>query len=66
MKKLKLSMDALHVETFETLAIAWREVGTVQGRAAAGTALFADDKTDASCESCVDCQLCKCKDSTLV
>ena len=58
-------MDALHVETFETLTVPWPARGTVQARAAAGTAALADEKTDASCESCVDCQFCKCKDSTL-
>lgn len=60
MKKLRLGMDALQVETFETVAVAWPAFGTVQARAAA----FADEKTDASCETCVDCQFCKCKDST--
>lgn len=54
MKKLRLSMDALQVEAFETLTVVWREVGTVQARGA-------DDKAADSPED----QLCKCKDSTL-
>jgi hypothetical protein len=58
MKKLRLSMDALQVETFETLTVTWREAGTVQARAADGQA---DDARDA----CAEDQLCKCKDSTL-
>lgn len=57
MKKLRLSMDALQVETFETLTVTWREVGTVQARV--------DGKADESREVCAEDQLCKCKDSTL-
>ncbi|HEX6042202.1 hypothetical protein [Longimicrobium sp.] len=65
MKKLRLAVDALDVETFETMEIPWLVHGTVRARAAVDAAALADEKTDASCESCVDCQFCKCKDSTL-
>ncbi len=56
MKKLRLSMDALHVETFETLTVVWREVGTVRARV--------DEKAEESREACAEDQFCKCKDST--
>lgn len=61
MRKLRLSLDALAVESFEACAaFAW-PVGTVQAR----------DGTDASncktCDTCGDdnCPKCGCKDSTL-
>ena len=69
MRKLKLGMDALKVETFETLSLPWREFGTVQARQAAGNPAFAAD-TDASncatCDTCVgdNCN-CKCNQSTV-
>ena len=70
MKKLRLSMDALRVETFETLTLPWREFGTVQARQAGGNAAFAaaDEDTDASnCRTCDTCQgpnCCGCANST--
>jgi hypothetical protein len=68
MKKLRLSMDALQVETFETLTLAWREVGTVQARVAVANAAYADEGTDASnCATCDTCQgpnCCGCANST--
>jgi hypothetical protein len=61
MKKLRLSLDALAVETFETYAGFVPPMGTVQARA---------DGTDASncatCDTCGDanCPKCGCRDST--
>ena len=57
MKKLKLGMDALRVETFETLALALPEVGTGQARQGMVNAFAADEGTEASdCASCDTCQ----------
>jgi hypothetical protein len=68
MKKLRLSMDALQVESFDTLSLPWREFGTVHARQGAGTAAFAADETDASnCATCDTCQgpnCCGCANST--
>ncbi|HYW12059.1 MAG TPA: hypothetical protein VE871_08880 [Longimicrobium sp.] len=68
MKKLRLSMDALQVETFETLTVVWREVGTVQARGAVANAMHADEGTEASnCATCDTCQgpnCCGCANST--
>jgi hypothetical protein len=61
MKKLRLSLDALAVETFETYAGFAVPAGTVRAR---------EEGTDASncrtCDTCGDdnCPKCGCKDST--
>ncbi len=69
MKKLRLTMDALRVETFETLTLPWRAFGTAQPRPAGGSVFAAaDEDTDASnCRTCDTCQgpnCCGCADST--
>lgn len=68
MKKLRLSMDALQVETFEPLALAWRERGTVQARAAVANPAYAGEGTEASncatCDTCVGPNCCGCANST--
>ena len=68
MKKLRLSMDALKVETFETHTVVWPMRGTVQARVAVVNIAFADEGTDASnCATCDTCQgpnCCGCADST--
>jgi hypothetical protein len=61
MKKLRLSLDALAVETFETYPALTLPVGTVRAR---------EEDTDASncktCDTCVgpNCRDCGCLDST--
>jgi hypothetical protein len=61
MKKLKLSLDALAVESFEPLALVAVYAGTVRAR---------EEGTDASncatCDTCgaPNCPKCGCADST--
>ena len=61
MKKLRLSLDALEVETFATYPALALPAGTVRAR---------EEGTDASncatCDTCGDpnCPNCGCKDST--
>ena len=69
MKKLRLSMDALQVETFETLTLPPSVSGTVQGRQRVVNAVYGDEGTDASnCATCDTCQgpnCCNCNQSTV-
>jgi hypothetical protein len=63
MKKLRLSLDALAVESFDANDTFRHWAGTVEAR---------DDDTDASncptCDTCQgdNCKKCGCADSTLV
>ncbi|HEU4456987.1 MAG TPA: hypothetical protein VFR81_28215 [Longimicrobium sp.] len=60
MKKLRLSLDALTVDSFETYPVP-RFEGTVHARAE-GT----DASNCATCETCQGPHCCACRDSTLV
>ncbi len=56
MKKLRLSLDALAVESFEPAAVLTLPAGTVRARE--------DEDASDTCEG-PNCPNCKCKDSTL-
>jgi hypothetical protein len=74
MRKLKLNVDALAVESFET-AEQLRDTGTVQARAGALAPQPADTSKiwscDGSCVTCTDCNTCiscqiTCFDATCI
>jgi hypothetical protein len=69
MKKLRLSMDELRVETFQTMTAAWPEAGTVRARQGEAGAWFAGTGEPSNCDTCETCKgpnCCGCADSTAV
>lgn len=67
MKKLRLRMDELRVETFETMAIDLPEFGTVRARQAEDGPAYAagtDASNCATCDTCVGPNCCGCANST--
>jgi hypothetical protein len=67
MKKLRLSIDALQVETFQPLALALPEFGTVRARQAEDGPAYAAGTDASNCATCETCQggnCCGCANST--